>query len=196
MGSCGILSPPRGASIVCPEVHHLHAAKVRHVKTEALFFSVFFCIFAEWKSLKHFNKHLPEMALEDQQDNKRALDFEEYIRASEPHKRERAYAWRTAIGLQAVDGLQVSDYLKQTAHRNIEGEITIDEARELVNTYYVSKTKSVPDDDNMQEADRVSANIAKLLGEETFAFTVAGLTAIHRRIFEGVFKFAGEIRDL
>ncbi len=135
------------------------------------------------------------MALEDQQDNKRALDFEEYIRASEPHKRERAYAWRTAIGLQAVDGLQVSDYLKQTAHRNIEGEITIDEARELVNTYYVSKTKSVPDDDNMQEADRVSANIAKLLGEETFAFTVAGLTAIHRRIFEGVFKFAGEIRD-
>lgn len=136
------------------------------------------------------------MALEDQQDNKRSLDFEEYIRASEPHKRERAYAWRTAIGLQAVDGLQVSDYLKQTAHRNIEGEITIDEARELVNTYYVSKTKSVPDDDNMQEADRVSANIAKLLGEETFAFTVAGLTAIHRRIFEGVFKFAGEIRDL
>ena len=41
-----------------------------------------------------------------------------------------------------------------------------------------------------------TANIAKLLGEETFAFTVAGLTAIHRRIFEGVFKFAGEIRDL
>ena len=61
-----------------------------------------------------------------------SLDFEEYIIASEPSKRERAYAWRTAIGLQAVDGLQVSDYLRQTAQRNIEGEITIDEAIELI----------------------------------------------------------------
>ena len=60
------------------------------------------------------------------------LDFDEYIVASEPHKRERADAWRAAIGLQAVDGLQVSDYLKQTARRHIEGEISIDEAKELV----------------------------------------------------------------
>lgn len=135
------------------------------------------------------------MAKEDREDRKPTLDFEEYIIASEPHKRKRAYAWRTAIGLQAVDGLKVSDYLRQTAQRNIEGEITIDEARELVNTYYVSKTTRDPDDDDKQEADRVSANITKLLGEETFAFTVAGLTAIHRRIFDGIFKFAGKIRD-
>lgn len=59
------------------------------------------------------------------------INFDEYIRASEPHKRERAEAWRVAIGLQAVDGLQVSEYLKQTARQHIEGEITIDEAREL-----------------------------------------------------------------
>ena len=123
------------------------------------------------------------------------LDFEEYIVASEPHKRERAYAWRTAIGLQAVDGLQVSDYLKQTAQRNIEGEITIDEVRALVTTYYQSKAHREPDDDGKQEADCVAANITKLLGEDTFAFTVAGLTAIHRHIFDGVFKFAGQIRD-
>ena len=127
--------------------------------------------------------------------NSHPLDFEEYIVASEPHKRERAYAWRTAIGLQAVDGLQVSDYLKQTAQRNIEGEITIDEARALVTTYYQSKAHREPDDDGKQEADRVAANITKLLGEDTFAFTVAGLTAIHRHIFDGVFKFAGQIRD-
>jgi hypothetical protein len=37
------------------------------------------------------------------------LDFDEYIVASEPHKRERAEAWKVAIGLQAVDGLQVSE---------------------------------------------------------------------------------------
>jgi len=34
-----------------------------------------------------------------------------------------------------------------------------------------------------------------LLNERSFAFTVAGLTAIHRRIFDGVFKFVGQIRD-
>ncbi|MBR1625834.1 MAG: Fic family protein [Bacteroidales bacterium] len=128
------------------------------------------------------------------QENK-YIDFQEYIRAGEPHKREKAYAWKTAIGLQAVDGLYVSDYLKQTAKRHIEGEITIDQARELVNTYYKTKPIKEKDDDIMQEADKVSANISKLLQEETFAFTFVGLLAIHKRVFEDVFDFAGQIRD-
>lgn len=50
-------------------------------------------------------------------------DFEEYIRQSEPHKREKGYAWQTAIGLQAVDGLKTSDYLRQTARQHIEGDL-------------------------------------------------------------------------
>ena len=49
------------------------------------------------------------------------IDFDEYIRQGEPAQRERAEAWRVAIGLQAVDGLQVSDYLLELARRNIEG---------------------------------------------------------------------------
>ena len=61
------------------------------------------------------------------------LDFDEYIRQGEPAQRERAEAWSVAIGLQAVDGLQVSDYLLELARRNIEGEITIDEVIELLN---------------------------------------------------------------
>ena len=51
-------------------------------------------------------------------------DFDEYIRQGEPDKKEKAYIWQTAIGLQAVDGLSTSGYLKETAKRNIEGEIT------------------------------------------------------------------------
>ena len=43
--------------------------------------------------------------------------FEEYIRQSEPYKRELGYAWYTAMGLQAVDGLETSDYLKNTARK-------------------------------------------------------------------------------
>lgn len=123
------------------------------------------------------------------------LDFEEYIRQGEPDKKEKASIWRTAIGLQAVDGLKTSDYLKETARKHIEGEIDIDEARELIKTYYQSKTKREPDDDDKQEADKVSVNITKILSSETLDFSTKGYIALHRRIFEGVFKHAGQVRD-
>ena len=94
--------------------------------------------------------------------------FDEYIMANEPHKRDRAEAWKVAIGLQDVDGLTVSDYLKQTALRHIEGEITIDEARELVKQYYISKTNYDDDDEEKEEADRVSCNSIKFIGSPFF----------------------------
>ena len=122
------------------------------------------------------------------------LDFEAYERVAEPHKRERASAWRTAIGLQDVDGLKVSDYLKETAVRHIEGDITIDDVREQLKSYYVNKTTHDEDDAEKEEADRVAANIAKLLSEKSFSFTALEFLNIHRHLFEGVFKHAGEVR--
>ena len=121
--------------------------------------------------------------------------FEEYIRQGEPDKKEKASIWQTAIGLQAVDGLKTSDYLKQTARKHIEGDINIDQARELIKTYYQSKSILEPDDDEKQEADKVSANITKILSSKTFDFSTNGFISLHRRIFEGVFKQAGKIRD-
>ena len=123
------------------------------------------------------------------------LDFDEYIRQGEPQQKERAEAWRVAIGLQAVDGLKTSEYLHETARRNIEGEISIDEARELIKTYYITKTHHAPDDDEKQEADQVSANITKILSYSSLDFSTKGYIALHRRIFEGVFKHAGQIRN-
>ena len=123
------------------------------------------------------------------------LNFDEYIRQGEPAQRERAEAWSVAIGLQAVDGLKTSEYLQETARRNIEGEITIDEARELVKHYYVTKTTHDKDDADKEEADNVSGNISKLLQTDAFTYSVAGLAAIHRAIFEGVFKHAGQFRE-
>ena len=67
--------------------------------------------------------------------------FKEYIKQSEPNKRDKGYAWHTAIGLQAVDGLKTSKYLIDTAIKNIEGDISIDEAQELLNTYYEENPK-------------------------------------------------------
>ena len=133
--------------------------------------------------------------MEDKKIKQQYLDFDEYIRQGEPGKKERAEAWRVAIGLQAVDGLKTSEYLQETALRNIEGEITIDEARELVKEYYIKKTAHDDDDADMEEADRVSSNISKLLQTDAFTYSVAGFAAIHRAIFGGVFKHAGRFRD-
>jgi fido (protein-threonine AMPylation protein)/biotin operon repressor len=123
------------------------------------------------------------------------LDFDAYIRQGEPDKREKASIWRTAIGLQAVDGLQTSEYLRETAIKHIEGEIDIDEARQLIQAYYQSKTQRETTDDDMQEADQVSANITKILSSNTLDFSAKGYISLHRRIFAGVFKHAGKVRD-
>lgn len=123
------------------------------------------------------------------------IDFEQYIKQNEPDKQERFYAWQTAIGLQAVDGLKTSEYLKDTACKHIEGDITIDEARELIKSYYLSKSNREPNEDETREADTVAANITKILSTRTLDFSVNGYVSIHRRIFDGVFKFAGRIRN-
>lgn len=121
-------------------------------------------------------------------------EFEEYIRQVEPSAKESAHAWKTAIGLQSVDGLKPSSYLLETAKRNIEGDITIDEVRELLDTYYRNKTTRTAQDKETEEADKASANIKKILSSKTLAFNTNGFISIHRRIFEGVFKHAGELR--
>ena len=122
-------------------------------------------------------------------------EFDQYLLQSEPGKRDKAQAWKTAIGLQNVDGLTPSAYLLETAKRHIDGDITIDEVRYLLDSYYNTKSDRSDADDKTEEADKVSANITKLLNEQTFSFSPAGLAAIHGRIFEGVFKFAGTFRD-
>ena len=122
-------------------------------------------------------------------------DFDEYIRQGEPLKCEKGLAWQTAIGLQAVDGLKPSEYLLQTARKDIEGEIGIDDVERLVASYYESKEVRTEQDEQSRQADVAATNIRILLAEKTFAFSLVGLTAIHRRIFTGIFDFAGEIRE-
>ena len=122
-------------------------------------------------------------------------DLSEYLRAKDPDTREKAYAWKTAIGLQKVDGLTPSEYLVTTAKRNIEGEISLAESRELVTSYHKAKKVAAGDSSRTMEADLVSQHIAEVLSEPSFTFSPAELISIHRRLFEGVFKFAGKIRD-
>jgi len=123
------------------------------------------------------------------------IDFENYVRNAPPSKREKSSAWTAAIGLQQVDGLTPSKYLFETARRNIEGDITIDDAQELINSYYESKVSRANDSDDTEEADKVASRIAKILSERAFSFSPSYLIAIHGKLFQGIYKFAGRLRN-
>lgn len=121
--------------------------------------------------------------------------FEEYLRESEPDKAIKGYAWSTAIGLQAVDGLKPSKYLIDTAIQNIEGKITIKEAQSLIEDYYRERPTHWSDADRTEEADKVSSRIAEILSETAFSFSPNEYVSIHRKLFQGIYKHAGKIRD-
>lgn len=121
-------------------------------------------------------------------------NFDEYLIQGEPGKAEKAKVWKTAIGLQQVDGLTPSEYLIETAKQNIEGDITIDEVKKRIESYY-QQHPTQTDEDRTEEADKVSARIAEILSEQTFTFSPAEYLTIHRRLFTGIYKFAGKVRD-
>ena len=123
------------------------------------------------------------------------FELEAYIKQGEPSRIEKSEAWQTAIGLQAVDGLNTSEYLLDTAKDHIEGKITIDEAQKRIYSYYEQRTTRTEIENETKEADIVSARITKLLGEKAFQFSPAEWITIHRRLFDGVFDHAGQIRQ-
>ncbi|MBR0545246.1 MAG: Fic family protein [Treponema sp.] len=125
------------------------------------------------------------------------IDFDSYILQSEPEQQENGKLWQTAIGLQQVDGLTPSKYLYETAKRNIDGEITIEEAKQLIDSYYETRQGRTEDEDDFEEADKVSVRIREILAEKTFSFTPELLLSIHKRLFTGVFfkVKAGLFRD-
>ena len=99
--------------------------------------------------------------------------FSEYIKNLPPGRRELGQAWSTAIGLQDVDGLKPSEYLYETAKKSIDGELSIDEVGEHINSYYESKGVCPDRDARTEEADKVSARITKLLSDKYFNFSPA-----------------------
>ena len=121
--------------------------------------------------------------------------FEQYLKDVEGDKSDKTYLWSTAIGLQDVDGLRPSKYLLDTAIENIEGKITIKQAQELIDSYYKEKDNRSSDNERTEEADKVSSRIAQILSEKAFSFTPNEYISIHRKLFQGIYKHAGKIRD-
>ena len=121
-------------------------------------------------------------------------DYSEYIIQGEPDKRERVRNWMAAIGLQDVDDLKPSQYFLDTVKQNIEGKITLEEVRKLVDQYYTTK-EGLQQEKRTEEADKVAVRIAELIAHKTFSFRPNALASIHRHLFEGIYKFAGIYRD-
>ena len=126
-------------------------------------------------------------------EDKRTDPFAEYFISGEPDRSDKAYVWQTAIGLQDVDKLQPSEYLLNTAKDNIEGEISIEEARLRIDSYYEENKHH--QSDQTEEADKVSVRIAEILSENSFVFSPTQYISIHKRLFQGIYSHAGRIRD-
>ena len=118
--------------------------------------------------------------------------FEEYSKEKEPTKYYKTYAWKTAIGLQQVDGLEPSEYLIKTAEQSINGDISFDDAHQLITSYYKENKSQA---ERTEEADKVSVRIAQIISENSFVFSPIELLTIHKRLFEGIYSHAGTIRD-
>ena len=94
-----------------------------------------------------------------------------------------------------MDRLKTSKYLVDTAIQNIEGKITMKEAQSLIDSYYKERPVYLSDDERTEEADKVSLHIVEILSETAFSFSPNEYIAIHRKLFQGVYKHAGKIRD-
>ena len=122
------------------------------------------------------------------------LELSEYIKQGEPEKQEKAKTWETAIGLQDVDGLKPSEYLLDTAKEHIEGNINIDEAKKRIDSYY-EQSNERNNEDNTEEADKVSVRITEILSEKAFNFSPTEMLNIHKRLFTGIYEQAGKYRE-
>lgn len=104
--------------------------------------------------------------------------------------------WDMAIGLQQVDNLTPSKYLKQMSEKNILGELTIKEVEQSLREYYTTKEKQKDINHKELECDFVSMRIVELLEQDNFELSVDYLKYIHKYLFQDVYEFAGEFRKI
>lgn len=105
------------------------------------------------------------------------FDYEPAV-AQETQSNRRHY-WAVAIGLQDVDGLKVSSYLRDNAAKYIRGEQSLEDTGNLIRSYHKSE-----DDPTALEADLVSQRIAELLAQKPFCLDAAFLPQVHRYLFQ------------
>ena len=104
--------------------------------------------------------------------------------------------WDMALGLQKVDNLKPSKYLEKLLNENITGEMTIEEVEQNLRKYYIEKENKNEINHNELECDFVATRIIELLQKDNFELSVDYLKYIHKYLFQDVYTFAGEFREI
>ena len=130
--------------------------------------------------------------------SERELDssINDYIETETPKNYVKQLEWDMAIGLQEVDNLKPSKYLKKLLQENVTGEKTIYEVEKELKEYYVEKEKNNEVNHNELECDLVSTRIVELLQENNFELSIDYLKYVHKYLFQDVYEFAGEFRKV
>ena len=120
----------------------------------------------------------------------------DYNEINNPKGYFKQLEWDMAIGLQEVDNLKPSKYLEELIEKSILGELTIEEVEKKLKDYYIEKEKQNSINYNELECDFVSIRIVELLSVDNFELSVDYLKYIHKYLFQGVYEFAGEFRNV
>lgn len=120
----------------------------------------------------------------------------EYTEKTKPKGYVKQLEWDMAIGLQEVDNLKPSKYLEKLLEENVSGNLTIKQVEEELREYYIEKDKKQELNHNELECDFVSTRIVELLQIDNFELSVDYLKYIHKYLFQDVYEFAGEFRNI
>ena len=120
----------------------------------------------------------------------------EYTEETKPEGYVKQLQWDMAIGLQEVDNLKPSKYLEKLLEENVSGNLTIKQVEEELREYYIEKDKKQELNHNELECDFVSTRIVELLQTDNFELSVDYLKYIHKYLFQDVYEFAGEFRNI
>ncbi len=120
----------------------------------------------------------------------------EYTEETKPEGYVKQLEWDMAIGLQEVDNLKPSKYLEKLLEENVSGNLTIKQVEEELREYYIEKDKKQELNQNELECDFVSTRIVELLQIDNFELSVDYLKYVHKYLFQDVYEFAGEFRNI
>ena len=130
--------------------------------------------------------------------NEKELDSSciEYTEKIRPEKYIKQLQWDMAIGLQEVDNLKPSKYLEKLLQENVNGNLTIEQVKKELREYYIEKDHKKKLNHHELECDFVSTRIVELLDKGNFELSVDYLKYVHKYLFQDVYEFAGEFRNI
>lgn len=128
--------------------------------------------------------------------SEKELDSSNNKYIEKPKSNDKQTKWDMAIGLQQVDNLKPSKYLKEISEENVLGKLTIEEVKQSLKQYYIEQENKNNVNHNELECDFVSMRIVELLEEDNFELSVDYLKYIHKYLFQDVYDFAGNFRTL